>query len=216
MSVCCNHVDDVASAAQYKTSRRTEDGGTTHSRYLHKHVECRLQACGHVFVERLHLAILGTCRQVHQEASLLPFKQNTFSCDDRQSLRSLLLKLRPAQSHALESLTLLIHPLLCTRLTTNLIEDKLRNLKKFTSIIDVGIFYYHVTLDSKVWDLWASKILKFSALPIATAIVVIHPISGCRLDFGSRLNEPRWVEAWESRLEGKLLATGDLTTAVQQ
>jgi hypothetical protein len=52
-------------------------------------------------VERLQLAVLRACRQIHQEAALVPFSSNIFAFDDRPCFEQFLKKVLLGQARAL-------------------------------------------------------------------------------------------------------------------
>ncbi|KAK5703762.1 hypothetical protein LTR97_002775 [Elasticomyces elasticus] len=88
------------------------------------------------------LPVLLSCRQIHQEAALLPYQLNNFMCPSMEWLGSFLQTLVPAQAHAIEDLTFSNTSTHHTQTFQKLAKTKLRGLKRLTCFVD----FSHYTL----------------------------------------------------------------------
>ncbi|KAK4892266.1 hypothetical protein LTR27_009275 [Elasticomyces elasticus] len=86
------------------------------------------------------LPVLRTCRQIHQEAALLPYQLNNFMCPSTERLSPFLQTLVPAQAHAIENLTLSDTSTHNTLSFQKLAKTKLRGLKQLSCFVDFSYY----------------------------------------------------------------------------
>ncbi|KAK5765418.1 hypothetical protein LTS12_004431 [Elasticomyces elasticus] len=82
------------------------------------------------------LSVLRTCRQIHQEAALLPYQLNNFMCPGTEWLGPFLQTLVPAQAYAIENLTFSNISTHNTLTFQNLVKVKLKGLKHLTCFVE--------------------------------------------------------------------------------
>lgn len=189
--------ESIASEAyQYSVSRHE----TKHERC--KHSEGRFKA----------LSLFRTCRQVYQEAALLPFRLNSFSIHRGGTLFEFLNGLIPSQQRAIRQITIV-----CTgspsTLSTTLIQ-KLAGLRSLTLLgrLKCGpcrLGHGDVDRDVKVEDECYGRIMVSARrLPIERAKLYLVPGAcwpqvkeGRTLEFWEKSQE--WCRSMERMLEGK-------------
>lgn len=178
--------------------------------YTQHHKQCHVFRGSGQGDSPLSLEILGTCRQIHQEAALLPYKGNTFACICLFSLSSFLTALVPAQARAIRSMTLC-----CTSTYNNpsfekLLKAKLKGLKKVTFLLQVSDYLPSSVRDPAVgWQHgYRKSVLQFQKSPIVNATVAISEYEiGWRDDEEPSISR-QMAREWEKELEEGLLASG--------
>ena len=84
--ICKANPDDAEVASVIRHCSEATDVGT----YGGRHAGCSYHGVVSRDVERYSVALLQTCRQVHFEAALLPFQENTFSMSLKEDFVTLL------------------------------------------------------------------------------------------------------------------------------
>ncbi|KAK5741470.1 hypothetical protein LTR17_003905 [Elasticomyces elasticus] len=155
-------------------TRHNELDGSTQcfQSYWDRHRHC--YAGGATKKATLPMAVLRTCRQIHQEAALLPFQLNEFSFSQLENLAPFLQSLFQAQARAIESLILQIYRPYHTITLKNLIKSKLRGLKELTCFVE--ICRGKNTLEGSFSD-WTSCLELFLASTAISATVLPY-VSG--------------------------------------
>ena len=142
---------------------------------------------------------MQTCREIHQEAALLPYGDNVFAFFEPPVLEEFLRLLVPAQAHVIRSITL-INPLSRSGLGT-LVENKLCGLRQLTCFMEFDEIKRMDSFGtSEVYRReQASNILPFERAPIVEAAVVVRNTGDAQGKVSRELyNE--WEEDIEERL----------------
>ncbi|KAF2171443.1 hypothetical protein M409DRAFT_50881 [Zasmidium cellare ATCC 36951] len=83
-----------------------------HTRWIERHHRCRhaLHDGTHLHIRAytrpLDLALLSVCRQLHAEAALLPYQENTFTSTRFSDLQRFITTLVPSQLHAIQHINI--------------------------------------------------------------------------------------------------------------
>ena len=136
--VCAAEVSDDETARMIKEHNKGDDAPEWFATFDVRHQHCSFwsynaQARG----SGLSLRALAVCRQIHQEAALLPYQRNTFSFDSLNSVAPFLQSLYSAQAHAIESISLAGSGGRITRTLQGLIRTKLKGLRSLTWFIEL-------------------------------------------------------------------------------
>ena len=172
--------------------------------------DSRHEQCGFSFSNELlnavrhhlSLTLLLTCRQIHEEAALIPFANNTFELPygAAQCLSALL----TAQAQAIQSVVLVFdHGDTAKATNAMILERKLRGLKRLFGIREMGL------RRSETSDLAAAEnpLLMLEGLQVEHAVVVARtkmPVFIPMYGWDTAV-----VEAWASDTERRLMAPSD-------
>ncbi|KAK5128789.1 hypothetical protein LTR85_000122 [Meristemomyces frigidus] len=86
------------------------------------------------------LGVLQVCREIHQEAALLPYHANTFVFATLRTLMSFLKKLIPAQARAVRRIAL-VNPCDALPGLAELVRNKLTGLERLTCFVEMATAY---------------------------------------------------------------------------
>ncbi|KAK3613756.1 hypothetical protein LTR56_027696 [Elasticomyces elasticus] len=196
-SCCTSHEDPIGTIVNL----RRADTLTEKQDYLATHEV----SCWGPQRERLDLGVLSVCRQLHQEAVLLPYQENTFVVAI-SALRPLLLSLMATQSNAITSLVLITeeecedeHP--CNPMSTAVLNTRLSSLQKF----HVLAFFMDAPDLDKMWRRQVGAYISLTRrlrLQIVDAAVAWY--SKVPLDRGVNRVEMTGWKAWSARMEKQL------------
>lgn len=170
-SICCARQPDNSVATAYRAA--TEDKEVPC--YARRHRRCVWRGGDRNPTNldlKLDLSILLVCRQVYQEAVLMPFAANTFAFDSVPAMSDLLLYLTKEQGQSIGSITLSCD---VSNVPTTLVT-KLKGLKSLTVFHEFD-FNYDNALDfplldgaqgkgHKARDAWLGGLFKFERLPL--------------------------------------------------
>lgn len=167
--VCVNDRTDRDIAMDIKASNQHK-----HPDYDTFHRECCRYPLSRA---RLKLSLLRVCRQVYDEAALLPFKYNTFSIESFDALVPFLKSLVPSQARAIKSITL---PFACDRKDASesaLIKSKLSGLQHLTCfvVMDNTLLERHFEMYARLRKSMADYLIQFGRFAsLKTAAVVAY------------------------------------------
>ncbi|KAK4899819.1 hypothetical protein LTR27_003085 [Elasticomyces elasticus] len=188
-----------------KTPERDEEPASipNHGVYLAHHINCYVPNPGEILpTVSSVLAVLTSCRQIHQEAALLPYKLNTFECVKLEVLGPFLQALVPAQAHAIEMLTISDMSAYSTATFKKLAKTKLRGLRKIRVYVR---FHGEAVPAEHDVDPVAQTIMQLRVPALSSASVLTFWWK--RGDESSITeDEPR---AWAQRVEQALLSSQD-------
>ncbi|KAK5715760.1 hypothetical protein LTR17_016670 [Elasticomyces elasticus] len=120
------------------------------------------------------LPVLQVCRQIHQEAALLPYQLNNFMCAGTEWLGPFLQTLVPAQAYAIENLTFSNISTHNTLTFQRLVKAKLRGLKHLTCFAEFSHhrLYQCVPEDTNNSDPITRSLLQLKSPTLVTASVL--------------------------------------------
>lgn len=132
-SVCIADLDDHEDAQHIKAKHSEE-----HDSYWVRHKACgSRQKLVRTADMQLATNILQVCREIHAEAALIPFQDNTFSFSEMGAVEPFLREIVPAQARAIQAITLVSGYDDGTD-NSKLIENKLMGLKRLTCFVEFG------------------------------------------------------------------------------
>ncbi|KAK4957651.1 hypothetical protein LTR10_005618 [Elasticomyces elasticus] len=177
--VCKNMISDHELAQTEKA-----DKATMHFRaYQNHHMRCR-PANQYVVedkaVSRLHLNALRTCRQIHQEAAILPYAENVLAFASNNSLDYFLDTVVLEQARALQRIVIArsdqgsYDP----PLDVKFLKSKLQNLEELIAFVvfSGGATARHFSSEQYVRDLEARNLLAFDGVLIKQVTVAAYNI----------------------------------------
>ncbi|KAK5723041.1 hypothetical protein LTS12_027547, partial [Elasticomyces elasticus] len=198
-SCCTSHEDPIGTIVNL----RRADTLTEKPDYLATHEV----SCWGPERERLDLRVLSVCRQLHQEAALLPYQENTFVVAI-SVLRPLLLSLMAAQSNAITSLVLITeeecederprHPM-----STAVLNMRLSSLQKF----HVLAFFMDAPDLDEMWRRQFGAYISLTPrlrLPIVDAAVAWYFKGPADQEVNRGGGEITEWKAWSARMEKQL------------
>ncbi|KAK5128736.1 hypothetical protein LTR85_000069 [Meristemomyces frigidus] len=157
----------------------------------------------------LSLMALQACRQLHKEARLLPYHDNSFVFDSAAGLEAFIRALVPAQSQAIRSICAVdtMGPAQAT-LTTALLDVRLLHLEQLVVFFELNgghrefSFKRNVDFRNRKAKAW----LQFRRLQLTTVLVV-----PCRIEniFANKRVDPEMLELWAREVERALLEPYD-------
>ncbi|KAK5711999.1 hypothetical protein LTR17_018138 [Elasticomyces elasticus] len=200
--MCQPREDSIASGNEVSEAAATivkEDYHSKHSK------------CWNTSKNRLGLRLLRVCRQVHQEAALLPYQENNFVMERGfLTLSRFLMALMPVQSQALHSLEIVVdHPTYGEpddQLKSAYIRARLPKLRSLVVLVQLrkGTLFFPKTVREQI----AAKILLFRHLPLSSVTVATHYLEKYAI---MSVEE---AKAWSTGLEEKLLQRYDKAAVV--
>lgn len=170
-------------------------------------------------LNRLHLGVLQVCRQIHKEAALLPYKENTFAFQTMRDMEPFLKALFPAQAHAISRMV--VDTTFAYFLTTNahatktyarLMQTRLRGLS------DLAVIFNGYEFDDKNFALhlgrdrlrdWEAALMQFATSPLSTVVIAFH--DNFSLHPAPAFGDPsspsyNIAREWMKKMEQKLVA----------
>ncbi|KAK5741473.1 hypothetical protein LTR17_003908 [Elasticomyces elasticus] len=171
--------------------------------YSRRHTGCSIYPWReHETSVPLSLAIIKSCRQIYQEAALLPYQLNRFACIGLEDLADFLKILVLEQARAIETITVHVRQPYATATFKNLIGRKLKGLRTLTCFLELGNDIdddpHAEVMNSK----WTDSILQFQGLGLSSVRVLPYDTYKTGPHFpGGKLRE--WAERLESKLHGK-------------
>ncbi|KAK3648713.1 hypothetical protein LTR56_000986 [Elasticomyces elasticus] len=200
--MCQTREDSTASGNEVSEAAETivkEDYHTKHSK------------CWNTPKNRLGLRLLRVCRQVHQEAALLPYQENNFVMERGfLTLSRFLMALMPVQSQALHSLEIVVeYPTYGEpddQLKSAYIRARLPKLRSLVVLVQLrkGTVFFPKTVREQI----AAKILLFRHLPLSSMTVATQYLEKYAL------MSLEVAKAWSTGLEEKLLQRYDKAAVV--
>ncbi|KAK3614087.1 hypothetical protein LTR22_027897 [Elasticomyces elasticus] len=199
---CCKSHEDtldvITNIRRADTLTEMQDYETTHD-----------ASCWGPARERLNLGVLSVCRQIHQEAALLPYQENTFVVAI-SALRDFLSSLMPAQSNAITSLVLYTegtdHPYKEHRVSTETFNRRLSSLQEIYVLAYLGTtdYGYHPGLV----DMWTRQFREYISLtPRLTLSLSVAVVAWYAKEKGwrgaNRVDVTEW-KAWSAKTEEQL------------
>ncbi|KAK3612709.1 hypothetical protein LTR22_028502, partial [Elasticomyces elasticus] len=189
-------VDVITDIRRVDTLTEKQDYETTHD-----------ASCWGLARERLNLGVLSVCRQIHQEAALLPYQENTFVVAI-SALRDFLFSLMPAQSNAITSLVLYTeendHPYEGHPVSTETFNRRLSSLQEIYVLAYLNDYGYGPGLV----DMWRRQFREYISLTprltlsLSVAVVAwyVKVMTWCG---ASRVDVTEW-KAWSAKTEKQL------------
>lgn len=172
-AVCCSPLRDEYLAQKIKRLQqqsfsRTKPQTTDIRTPSDAHKDCNWSG----FYPRLSFSALRACRQLHQEAALLPYQHNTFSFNSLEYMIPFLNGLVLAQARAIEKITVYYSRNYGNKTFNQLLTRKLKGLRHITIFVNCGwMARYYNLRDEAIWNLWTGRLSVFRKLPIATVSV---------------------------------------------
>lgn len=173
--------------------------------------------------------LLLVCRQMHQEAALLPFRQSTFLFHSSH-VKRFLQRLVSAQAHAIEGLAVVMNilpsppreialePPAFSATAIKFYRTKLTGLKELTIFVQVAEDCKdkpHFARSADTRDAWAASVMRFESLAAVSATVAV---TNCKSpdfqeyfldyicdEFPTVTNET--ARTWAREMEQRLIAT---------
>ncbi|KAK5138521.1 hypothetical protein LTR08_000108 [Meristemomyces frigidus] len=181
--------------------------------YAVRHAVC-LQEDLPVKNSTIPVAVFRACRQIHQEAALLPYKHNTFAFQYLWDAVPFLQSLFSAQARAIEKLHLVPKGMYydySTKTCAKLLRGKLKGLKELTVEIEV----MDTVRTADAFGMWGEKdresmrksLLQLRCLPAVSATVTMVLVE-TRLDWPSAKSSAGWLEVardWAKEIEEELM-----------
>lgn len=145
----------------------------------------------------MDLTLLQVCRQIHAEAALLPYENNTFVFDGIIELEAFVEFLNPAQVAAVQHISYEYHEFHSDQNFEQRLQAKLTSLKSL-------ILFVNMDGDAppKVGDDETACLLRFKRLPTTTAIVAAYT-SACFNPWN--VNYQKLAIDWDDHVEKQLL-----------
>ncbi|KAK3624342.1 hypothetical protein LTR56_021060 [Elasticomyces elasticus] len=163
----CQVPNDDEDAAEHITHHNELDGSPDRFEiYRSRHQQC--SGSGTVKRTSLPMAALQTCRQVHEEAALLPFQRNEFSCA-LITLGPFLQSLFQSQARAIESVTLHCRHPYRTITLKKLVKAKLKALKALTYFVEMSS---DVHTNPTLHPAWSECFAQTEAVAATSATIV--------------------------------------------
>ena len=202
--MCANDKSDYEIAGEIKGSGPLE----SHPNYRALHGSCLYEHPVHLPQAELSLDLLRACRQVHQEAALLPYQDNRFSFDGTGDLSRFLMKLIPSQARAMTNITIVESGWRSSSaLPRKFVENKLCNLHNLLCFISFDRRQsYDFQGDEKRRELFAGPFRHFEKLPLTSVSMVAYNdkrTSSARNDAGTVPAD--LLRSWSEQLEKRLL-----------
>lgn len=226
-SVCLRDETEEEDADWLKTRVKHETAATEQPSYDARHANCKLRCSAKELkvpkiaaTDKLDLGLLLTCRQIHNEACLLPYQLNTFSFVSVIDLEAFVSHLIPSQVAAVEHLSFLFHnfnadPTFAARLKSQL--SGLKSLILLVQLHDVsspnhGARDYYFRIGDRKWYIsWIEEgMLQFAGLAKEKTTVAAYNsevLVGDPKTAGSVINYV--LERWSERMEQLLGAAED-------
>jgi len=214
--ICQISTDDKVLALQLRATHG-EGADEADVNHYSRHIDCKRRMRDprqEVKCCRLSLSILAACRQIHQEAALLPYKGNVFSVDLYHTFTHFLKALVPAQANAIEQLTTVCYTHFASATFQKLLRSKLKGLKELVCFLQspreimdgTACAARNFTVDG-----WAECLLQFADAPLTTAIVALHPhhyvLVRMQMLDTSRPRTYHAARQWTAEIERKLIAS---------
>ncbi|KAK3631017.1 hypothetical protein LTR56_015982 [Elasticomyces elasticus] len=205
--VCKNTISDYELAQNLKADKDTIRFQT----YQDHHAGCK--PTNHNDNEgkaesRLHLNVLRACRQIHQEAAILPYAENVFAFASNDDLDFFLDTIIVEQARALQRLVVTRLGQKCTNydppICPKYLESKLQSLEELTAFFEFtgGISARDFTSEAyKRFDL-ARHLMVFEDVVIKKVTVAAYNVEA-EFGLGLRHDVPReMLENWVKSIEG--------------
>lgn len=170
-STCQAPTDDYQVAREIKAMKDP----IVREGYLSRHRNCtlaRLPSSEKAFGP-LNLSALKVCRQIHQEAALLPYQENSFAFLRLIDVESFVKALIPTQARAIRDVVLWPHAPYTKSGFTTLVTKKLQGLRRLTSFVycdDHG----RKPMEEQALRVRAAELLQYRRLPIKSATVAVY------------------------------------------
>ncbi|KAK0365200.1 hypothetical protein LTR91_012572 [Friedmanniomyces endolithicus] len=154
------------------------------------------------YASQSSLNVLRTCRQVHVEGALIPFKLNDFDFFDFGDVARFLQSLFQEQAHAIEAITLSCVSPRTTATLGKLVMTRLKGLRQLRCFVDVSGWGTAFRTD------WSNALSRFYGL--ATISATVLPYNGSFwMSLDSYHGCSREVmRAWAKEMEDGLIAAG--------
>lgn len=197
---------------------QSQHGQGVVQRYDARHAGCQSTSAQVVKpqLNRLSLSILQTCREIHQEAALLAYSDNTFTFGDVCVLTDFLGCLTLAQARSVRSLVVLNRfghrsTVPVRSRFARLVETRLTGLRNLTCFFELNAYKFvsaKFNSDPHFRQAMADGILQFERCPIEKVVVTalnwrptpkrLH--EGAYRSLISKTEADRWALAIEERL----------------
>ncbi|KAK5738469.1 hypothetical protein LTR17_005997 [Elasticomyces elasticus] len=152
----------------------------------------------------LGLSVLKSCRQVHQEAALLPFANNHFYFSCGAAVINFVRYILLHQARTIRSMSLVIgHRFDYLYTARRLLKSKLRGLRHFGCIVQLSVpFAFAGVVKAR----FARHLSVFAPSPLVSALVAVYCVkqSCWRMQRPARLLDV--MRAWETEVQERLLA----------
>ncbi|KAF7189140.1 hypothetical protein HII31_09562 [Pseudocercospora fuligena] len=126
-SICQRDTTELEDARAYKACQEAKNQET----FTQRHSKCQLSGGGSKPTSDFSLDFLRVCRQIHQEAALMPFQDNTFIFDDIIDLEGFVEFQIPAQVAAIQHISLDCRSFESDEAFEKRLQKKLGKLKNF-------------------------------------------------------------------------------------
>jgi len=208
-------MDDRDFAAQIIAQDAKDEDPVWTQNYTEHHRHCHVHWAG---TDASHpksllpVALLRTCRQIHQEAALLPCQEDIFSFWTMGEMGQFLKSLVPAQVHAIERITLRLNGSYVATTFEKLIQSKLKGLvglKELLCFVPLMQTKQGKTdfVESSTRRHCAMSLMQFRGLPKVSAVVVTsrvfvtdEQLVGCSDVFNAMARE--WAKEVEEGIMG--------------
>ncbi|KAK4542691.1 hypothetical protein LTR36_006263, partial [Oleoguttula mirabilis] len=194
--VCVADTTDYEDARQMKREPETSPAMVARD-YLTRYLECHRTRC------RFFFDILQVSREIHQEAALLPYLDNTFAFASLQTLMSFLKKLVPAQARAIRTITL-VDPEGVLPGLPQLVHSRLTGLKRLTCFIESGVRGWWTARGAARRQVVAASIFQLERTALVEVAVVARIAHEEARGPG---NLRQLADAWAREIEERLVGT---------
>ncbi|TKA52550.1 hypothetical protein B0A55_12778, partial [Friedmanniomyces simplex] len=203
-SICRVPDDDEAIAKRIVRHNELSGEAEGFQLYHQRHSTCLLSEHSTIRPAPLSLNILRSCRQVHEEGALLPFKLNEFVCVKLNDLAPFLQSIFQAQAHAIETITLACSCIYATVTLAKLLKTKLKGLRELKCFVQMRS--WHADLPA-FRSHWSATVSQFGGMATASAMVLPYNAEYHRTAPG-RSCPREAMRAWAKEIEGDLVAAG--------
>lgn len=224
-SVCLREETEQDDAGWLKTRVKHETAATEQPSYDARHSSCKVRCSSakeprvpkEATTDKMNLGLLLSCRQIHNEACLLPYQNNTFSFVSIIDLEAFISHLVPTQVAAVEHLSFLFHNFNADSTFAARLKSQLCGLKSLIIFVQLhevsspnhGARDYYFRIGDRNWYIsWIEEgMLQFAGLAkekITVAAYNSEVLVGDPNTTGSVINHvlERWGEGMEGLLGG--------------
>lgn len=190
-TICNNVIGDKDDALACKAKNQVEPQSSYSQRHL---------LCGPLAIpgdEQLPISILQTCRQIHQEAALLPFTDNTLSFRSGQALEAYVKSILLFQARAIRSITFApklyasgrgndLFTTYVSYTSASTLDMKLKSLKELVVFVEHEDHGGLPNARHPTVDLVADYMALFGRLTITSATVAVYNVPPTQQTYNRR------------------------------
>ncbi|KAK4888030.1 hypothetical protein LTR27_013019 [Elasticomyces elasticus] len=204
--VCNNTISDHDLARNVKGDKETIRFRT----YQSHHADCRPAKNSGIkgnAERRIHLDVLGACRQIHQEAAILPYAENVLAFTSKDSLTYFLDTIILEQARALQRIVIarpVKMPRLGRPLDAKFWESKLQSLEELTAFVEFAGEDMARAFSSQAHmrDRVARNLMAFDGVLIKKVTVAAYNVEDSAMWWPRHDVSREMLEDWVRSIEG--------------